>query len=69
MYTKADNFGISFPMDLAVRVKATLLGAVFLIVSFNSFIHRQILKHRFVSRILCTSKAPLEPRDNSPKFM
>jgi uncharacterized protein YxjI len=31
MYTNADNFGITFPMDLAVGVKATLMGAVFLI--------------------------------------
>jgi len=30
-FTKADNFGINFPMDLDVRVKATLLGALFLI--------------------------------------
>jgi uncharacterized protein YxjI len=30
-FTDADNFGVSFPMDLDVRVKATLLGAVFLI--------------------------------------
>ena len=33
MFTDADNFGITFPMDLDVNVKATLLGAVFLIVS------------------------------------
>ncbi|KAA0186386.1 Phospholipid scramblase, partial [Fasciolopsis buskii] len=32
--TNADNFGVSFPMDLDVHVKATLIGAVFLIVSF-----------------------------------
>ncbi|GAA55617.1 phospholipid scramblase 1 [Clonorchis sinensis] len=31
MYTDADNFGIAFPMDLDVRIKATLIGAVFLI--------------------------------------
>jgi hypothetical protein len=31
MYTKADNFGVTFPMDLAVNMKATLMGAVFLI--------------------------------------
>jgi hypothetical protein len=31
MYTNADNFGVSFPADLDVKVKATLLGAVFLI--------------------------------------
>ena len=32
-FTDADNFGINFPMDLDVRVKATMLGALFLIVS------------------------------------
>ena len=30
-FTDADNFGATFPMDLDVEVKATLLGAVFLI--------------------------------------
>ena len=30
-FTDSDNFGISFPMDLDVRCKATLLGALFLI--------------------------------------
>lgn len=30
-YTNADNFGISFPKDLDVKAKATLLGALFLI--------------------------------------
>ena len=29
--TDADNFSISFPLDLDVKVKATLLGALFLI--------------------------------------
>ena len=28
--TDADNFGVTFPLDLDARVKATLLGAVFL---------------------------------------
>ena len=32
-FTDADNFGIQFPMDLDVRIKAVILGAVFLIVS------------------------------------
>lgn len=31
VFTDADHFGINFPMDLDVRVKATLLGALFLI--------------------------------------
>lgn len=31
MFTTADNFGISFPMDLDVKIKAVILGALFLI--------------------------------------
>ena len=34
-FTKADNFGITFPGDLDVRAKALLVGAVFLI----DFVH------------------------------
>lgn len=33
IFTDADFFGISFPLDLDVRMKAVLLGATFLIVS------------------------------------
>lgn len=32
-FTDADNYGISFPIDLDINVKAVLMGAVFLIVS------------------------------------
>ena len=32
-FTDADNFGINFPNDLDVKMKAVLLGACFLIVS------------------------------------
>ena len=40
-YTDADNFSISFPIDLDVKAKITLLAAVFLVVrqillSYNS---------------------------------
>ena len=35
MFTDADNFGVAFPMDLDVKLKATMLGAVFLIVSLS----------------------------------
>lgn len=42
MFTDADHFGISFPMDLDVKVKATLLGACFLIVSILRMIKVQI---------------------------
>lgn len=30
-FTDADNFGVSFPLELDVKVKAVILGAVFLI--------------------------------------
>ena len=30
-FTTADNFGIKFPMDLDVKVKAVVMGACFLI--------------------------------------
>ena len=36
VFTDADLFGINFPVDLDVRMKAVLLGAVFLI-DFNFF--------------------------------
>lgn len=32
-FSDADNFGIQFPLDLDVKMKAVLLGASFLIVS------------------------------------
>ena len=36
-FADADNFGIQFPMDLDVKIKAVLLGAVFLIVGYCLF--------------------------------
>ncbi len=32
-FTDADNFGLQFPMDLDIKIKAVILGACFLIVS------------------------------------
>lgn len=32
-FTDSDNFGIQFPIDLDVRMKAVMIGACFLIVS------------------------------------
>ena len=34
-FTDADTFGITFPMNLDVHCKATLMGALFLIVSMT----------------------------------
>uniref|UniRef100_T1JGA0 Phospholipid scramblase n=1 Tax=Strigamia maritima TaxID=126957 RepID=T1JGA0_STRMM len=36
VFTKADNFKISFPMDLDVRMKAVVIGACFLISKMTS---------------------------------
>lgn len=33
LFTDVDNFGIQFPLDLDVKMKAVMLGACFLIVS------------------------------------
>lgn len=38
MFTDADYFGITFPIDLDVRMKAVMLGACFLIVSYFIFL-------------------------------
>ena len=35
IFTDADNFGVTFPLDMDVKTKATMLGAVFLIVSVS----------------------------------
>uniref|UniRef100_A0A673NEH5 Phospholipid scramblase n=1 Tax=Sinocyclocheilus rhinocerous TaxID=307959 RepID=A0A673NEH5_9TELE len=35
VFTDSDNFGIQFPMDLDVRMKAVMIGACFLIVSMS----------------------------------
>lgn len=38
LFTDADNFGISFPLDLDVRMKAVMMGACFLIVRIGVLI-------------------------------
>ncbi|XP_048736609.1 phospholipid scramblase 2-like isoform X2 [Ostrea edulis] len=43
-FTDADNFGVSFPMDLDVRMKAVMVGAVFLI-DFMYFEQNQNNQH------------------------
>ena len=53
MFTDADNFGISFPMDLDVNMKAVVMGAAFLIVSSYSS----------PSKVGCTeARIPLKPK-------
>lgn len=36
LFTDADNFGVVFPMDLDVKMKAVTMAATFLIVSLRS---------------------------------
>ena len=47
LFTDADNFDISFPMDLDVKMKAVILGACFLIVSME----RKELKENYSAMI------------------
>lgn len=42
MFTDSDFFGINFPGDLDVRMKAVMLGACFLIVSQTFVFHLKI---------------------------
>lgn len=46
MFTDADNFGVSFPMDLDVKIKAVMIGAVFLI-DFMYFEQNQNQRHHY----------------------
>lgn len=55
-FTDADNFGINFPMDLDVRMKAVLVGACMLIVSGFLFLimKNEVLRGIFDYRISCS---------------
>lgn len=46
MFTDADNFGVRFPMDLDVKIKAVILAACFLIVSSTD----HVLMHPHVNQ-------------------
>lgn len=56
IFTDADFFGITFPMDLDVRIKAVLLGATFLIVSIRFLFGRtRVLQHsNYLFMYICT---------------
>lgn len=60
LFTDSDFFGISFPMDLDVRMKAVMLGACFLIVSENIYLCETLINFNlfFLTffRITCFSK-------------
>jgi hypothetical protein len=62
-FTDADNFGISFPLDLDVNMKAVMLGACFLIVRQIHFnFHQIFIFFSIFFRILCSSKKRLIKR-------
>ena len=59
MFTDTDYFGVTFPMDLDVNIKAVLLAATFLIVRsiFTDFISiAHYLFFHFYNRTTCTLK-------------
>lgn len=77
IFTDADNFGISFPLDLDVKIKAVLLGACLLIVRrFFFAVTLPVMGFLFPStfmrctilcfRISCTSKTPIGTKNGSP---
>lgn len=64
-FTDADMFGINFPLDLDVKMKAVMLGACFLIVIthhlasvFTPHLFFIVLFLLFFNRISCSSKRP-----------
>ncbi|KAK7047721.1 Phospholipid scramblase 3, partial [Halocaridina rubra] len=56
-FTDTDNFGITFPLDMEVKSKALLIGAMFLIVShkiefvlgIHTYTHISVLKYKKTS--------------------
>lgn len=51
-FTDSDNFGIQFPMDLDVKIKAVMIGACFLIVS-STFTYLLIKKIIWCINLSC----------------
>jgi len=45
VFTDTDNFGIQFPLDMDVKMKAVLLGTCFLIVSIKVLNYLTIKQH------------------------
>lgn len=72
IFTDADFFGITFPLDLDVRMKAVLLGATFLIVSIVltvislAFVIGQLI-NSLQSRF-CWYRGKRNPENLSPTF-
>lgn len=62
MFTDADFFGISFPLDLDVKMKAVMLGACFLIVSVLLVVVVVVVASRYMvfvcCRTPCSSRSP-----------
>ena len=50
-FTDADYFGITFPMDLDVKMKAVMIGACFLIVSTLALLQIRVLRFVIVSTL------------------
>lgn len=60
-FTDADNFGIQFPLDLDVKMKAVMLGACFLIVSlFPLILFISVFLKPFCIPKLCVLKMAYE---------
>ena len=59
MFTDADFFGVTFPMDLDVQIKAVLMATTFLIVSSSFRFFKTFFNLIFRYRILCSLKTKI----------
>ena len=60
-FTDAGHYGVNFPINLDVKMKAVMLGACFLIVNFHQInFHFTLTRtkwfHSELDRITCTTK-------------
>jgi len=51
LYTNADNFGATFPIDLDPKMKAVILGSIFLIVNYKLCLFKS--NYKFNGHMYC----------------
>lgn len=78
VFTDADSFGITFPVDLDVKIKAVLMAAAILIVNedTNTFILLKTISNKlkeliviiYYYRTLCFLKTILKSNPTRPNF-
>lgn len=67
MFTRADNFGVTFPMNLDVKSKAAMIGAVFLIDLM--YFERQFQLNREQTQAAATAASAATPARSMFSFL